>query len=60
MLSEFVRYLIYLEDLPFIDPEILQTWTKTEYLAQEYSKPVFEIKQDNPFLLKYKGEGTWK
>lgn len=60
MLSDFVRYLLYLEDLPFTDPEVLQSWTKTQYFAQSYTKPVFEIKQDNPFLLKYKGEGTWK
>lgn len=59
MFAEFFKYLLYLEDLPFVDPEILQGWTKTEYLSKAYNKPVFEIKENNPFLLKYKGEGAW-
>ncbi|MEH0155428.1 hypothetical protein V6R21_14875 [Limibacter armeniacum] len=59
MLTQFYKYLIYLEDLPFTDPEILKGWTKTEYLSGTYQKPVFEINDNNPFLLKYKGEGKW-
>lgn len=59
MMSEFIRYLIYLKDLPFNDPEVLQGWTKTNYLSGTYKKPVFTINQKNPFLLKYKGEGKW-
>lgn len=59
MLTQLYKYLIYLEDLPFTDPEILKGWTKTEYLDGTYEKPVFKIKDNNPFLLKYKGEGKW-
>jgi len=60
MLTEFYKYLIYLNDLPFIDPEILKTYTKTAYLTGTYKKPVFTINPKNSFLLKYKGEGKWK
>jgi len=59
MLTHFYKYLIYLNDLPFIDPEILKGWTKTKYLNGTYNKPVFKINNNNPFLLKYKGEGKW-
>lgn len=60
MLTHFYKYLIYLNDLPFIDPEILKGWTKTDYLnKKDYKKPVFKISPNNPFLLKYKGEGKW-
>ncbi|MDR6843870.1 hypothetical protein [Flavobacterium granuli] len=59
MLTDFYKYLIYLNDLPFTDPEILKGWTKTSYLSKIYSKPVFKIDPKNPFLLKYKGEGKW-
>lgn len=59
MLTDFYKYLIYLNDLPFTDPEILRGWTKTQYLAETYQKPVFKINPKNPFLLKYKGEGKW-
>lgn len=60
MLTQFYKYLIYLEDLPFTDPDILKGYTKTEYLNSSYQKPVFKIDSNNPFLLKYKGEGKWK
>ena len=59
MLTHFYKYLIYLNDLPFTDPEILKTYTKTNYLTGTYKKPVFTIDQKNPFLIKYKGEGKW-
>ncbi len=59
MLTHFYKYLIYLNDLPFTDPEVLQTYTKTKYLNGTYKKPVFTINPKNPFLLKYKGEGKW-
>ncbi|QLC64801.1 hypothetical protein LPB248_00460 [Flavobacterium sp. LPB0248] len=59
MMTHFYKYLIYLNDLPFTDPEVLQTWTKTAYLREPYKKPVFKIDPKNPFLIKYKGEGKW-
>ncbi|ABQ07801.1 hypothetical protein [Flavobacterium johnsoniae] len=59
MLTDFYKYLIYLNDLPFTDPDILKGYTKTSYLSGSYKKPVFTISQKNPFLLKYKGEGKW-
>ena len=59
MLTHFYKYLIYLKDLPFTDPEVLRGWTKTNYLTGNYKKPVFTINTKNPFLLKYKGEGKW-
>lgn len=60
MLTEFYKYLIYLNDLPFIDPDVLKTYTKTTYLNGTYKKPVFTINPKNTFLVKYKGEGKWK
>ncbi|OOG77341.1 hypothetical protein [Flavobacterium sp. A45] len=60
MLANFYKYLIYINDLPFTDPDILKGYTKTAYLNRTYTKPVFKIEPDNPFLLKYKGEGKWK
>jgi len=59
MLTHFYKYLIYLNDLPFTDPEVLKGWTKTGYLTATYKKPVFTVNPKNPFLLKYKGEGKW-
>ena len=59
MLTDFYKYLIYLKDLPFTDPDVLKTYTKTKYVTGTYKKPVFEIKPNNPFLVKYKGEGKW-
>lgn len=59
MLAHFYKYLIYLNDLPFTDPDILKGWTKTEYLTGTYKKPVFTISPKNTFLLKYKGAGKW-
>ena len=60
MFSDFYRYLIYLKDLPFTDPEILRSWTKSQYLINaNRQKPIFTINPKNPFLLKYKGEGKW-
>lgn len=59
MLTDFYKYLIYLNDLPFTDPEILKGWTKTSHLTGTYKKPIFTINPKNPFLLKYKGEGKW-
>lgn len=59
MLTQFYKYLIYLNDLPFTDPEILKGWTKTKYLSKAYTKPVFKIDPKNPFLLKYKDTGKW-
>ena len=59
MLTQFYKYLIYLNDLPFRDPEILKGWTKTKYVGPNYKKPVFTINPKNTFLLKYKGEGKW-
>jgi hypothetical protein len=59
MLTHFYKYLIYLKDLPFTDPEVLKGWTKTNYLTGNYKKPVFAINPKNPFLIKYKGEGKW-
>lgn len=59
MLTNLYKYLIHIEDLPFINPEILSTWTKTKYLSRSYSKPAFKINQNNTFLLKYKGTGKW-
>lgn len=60
MLTEFYKYLIYLNDLPFIDPDVLKSYTKTTYLTGTYKKPVFTISPKNSFLVKYKGEGKWK
>ncbi|CAN1525140.1 hypothetical protein MCETHM1_01206 [Flavobacteriaceae bacterium] len=59
MLTQFYKYLIYLNDLPFTDPEVLKGWSKTNYLSKVYKKPVFTINPKNPFLLKYKGAGKW-
>lgn len=59
MLTQFYKYLIYINDLPFIDPDILKTYSKTKYLTGTYSKPVFKIDPKNTFLVKYKGEGKW-
>lgn len=59
MLTDFYKYLIYLNDLPFTDPEVLKTYAKTAYVKGTYKKPVFTINPKNPFLLKYKGEGKW-
>lgn len=59
MLTQFYKYLIYLNDLPFTDPEVLKGWTKTNYLTGTYKKPVFTISPKNTFLLKYKGAGKW-
>lgn len=59
MLTHFYKYLIHLKDLPFTDPEVLKGWTKKDYLAGNYKKPVFTINPKNPFLIKYKGEGKW-
>ena len=59
MLTQFYKYLIYINDLPFTDPDVLKGWTKTSYLNGSYSKPVFKIDQKNTFLVKYKGEGKW-
>jgi hypothetical protein len=59
MLTHFYKYLIYLKDLPFTDPDVLKGWTKTNYLTGTYKKPVFTIDPQNTFLLKYKGEGKW-
>lgn len=59
MLTHFYKYLIHLNELPFTDPEVLKTYTKTKYLNGTYKKPVFTINPKNPFLLKYKGEGKW-
>lgn len=59
MLTDFYKYLISLNDLPFTDPDILKGYTKTKYLTGTYKKPVFKINPKNPFLLKYKGEGKW-
>ncbi|WP_348798476.1 hypothetical protein [Flavobacterium adhaerens] len=61
MMSNFYAYLMYLKDLPFTNPEILKTWTKSTYLnKKDYSKPVFSIDAKNPFLVKYKGAGAWQ
>ncbi|TPG42007.1 hypothetical protein [Flavobacterium pectinovorum] len=60
MLTEFYKYLIYLNDLPFLDPDVLKTYTKTAYLTGTYKKPIFTINPKNSFLVKYKGEGKWK
>lgn len=59
MLTQFYKYLIYLDDLPFTNPDVLKGWTKTKYLTGTYSKPIFTINPKNPFLLKYKGTGKW-
>jgi hypothetical protein len=59
MLTHFYKYLIFLNDLPFTDPEILKGWTKTNHLTGTYTKPVFTINPKNPFLIKYKGLGKW-
>jgi hypothetical protein len=59
MLTDFYKYLIHLNDLPFTDPDILKGYSKTGYLTGSYKKPVFTIHPKNPFLLKYKGEGKW-
>lgn len=59
MLTHFYKYLIYLNDLPFTNPDILKGWTKTNYLNGTYKKPVFTISPKNTFLLKYKGAGKW-
>ncbi|MEP6803956.1 MAG: hypothetical protein ABI892_05510 [Flavobacterium sp.] len=59
MLTDFYKYLISLNDLPFTDPDVLKGYTKTAYLTGSYKKPVFTINPKNPFLLKYKGEGKW-
>ena len=60
LMAQFMQYLIHIQDLPFTDPEILKTWTKTQYIGGNYSKPVLKIDPKNTFLLKYKGEGAWK
>ncbi|WP_428228671.1 hypothetical protein [Flavobacterium sp.] len=60
MLTHFYKYLIYLNDLPFTDPDVLKGYTKTKYLTGTYSKPVFKVDPKNPFLVKYKEEGKWK
>jgi len=59
MLTELYKYLIYLDDLPFTNPDILKSWTKSTYLRSTYKKPVFKINANNSFLLKYKGAGKW-
>ena len=59
MLTHFYKYLIYLNDLPFTDSEVLKTYAKTNYVKGTYKKPVFTVNPKNPFLLKYKGEGKW-
>ncbi|MFZ0599508.1 MAG: hypothetical protein WAM46_21145 [Flavobacterium sp.] len=59
MLTDFYKYLISLNDLPFTDSDVLKGYTKTTYLTGSYKKPVFTINPKNPFLLKYKGEGKW-
>nr|WP_315196438.1 hypothetical protein [uncultured Flavobacterium sp.] len=60
MLTQFYKYLIHLNDLPFTNPDVLKGWTKTNYLnKKDYRKPVFTINPKNPFLLKYKGAGKW-
>ncbi|KIA98587.1 MULTISPECIES: hypothetical protein [unclassified Flavobacterium] len=59
MLTHFYKYLIYLNDLPFTDPDVLKGYTKTNYLTGTYKKPVFKIDPKNPFLIKYKGDGKW-
>jgi hypothetical protein len=59
MLTEFYKYLIHLNDLPFTDPDVLKGYTKTAYLTGTYKKPVFTINPKNTFLVKYKGEGKW-
>jgi hypothetical protein len=59
MMTDLYSYLIYLNDLPFTDPDVLKSYTKTKYLTGTYKKPVFKINAKNPFLLKYKGEGKW-
>lgn len=60
MLTNFYKYLIHLNDLPFTDPDILKGYSKTGYLTGTYKKPVFTINPKNPFLVKYKEEGKWK
>ncbi|WP_244281442.1 hypothetical protein [Flavobacterium plurextorum] len=59
MLVNLYKYLIYIEDLPFLDPDILKSYTKSAYLRKSYSKPVFKITPLNPFLVKFKGAGKW-
>ncbi|BDU26917.1 hypothetical protein [Flavobacterium sp. GSB-24] len=59
MVQNLYKYLIYIEDLPFLDPDVLKTYNKSKYLQKSYNKPVFKIKPLNPFLVKYKGEGKW-
>jgi hypothetical protein len=59
MFTDCYKYLLYLDDLPFTDPEVLKGWTKTKYLGYPYKKPVFIISPTNPFLIKYKGTGKW-
>ncbi len=60
MLTQFYKYLIHLNDLPFTNPDVLKGYTKTNYLnKKDYRKPVFTINPKNPFLLKYKGTGKW-
>ncbi|MHC0442831.1 hypothetical protein [Flavobacterium sp. 3-210] len=59
MLANLYKYLIYIEDLPFLDPDILKSYNKGNYLQKSYSKPVFKIDPLNPFLVKYKGAGKW-
>lgn len=59
MMTNLYSYLIYLNDLPFTDPDVLKSYTKTKYLTGTYKKPVFKINAKNSFLLKYKGEGKW-
>ena len=60
MFANFYRYLIFLDDLPFTNPDILKGYTKTKYLRKKYNKPAFKINPKNPFLIKYKGEGKWQ
>ena len=59
MLTDFYKYLISLNDLPFTDPDILKGYSKTAYLTKSYKKPIFNISPKNPFLVKYKGKGKW-
>ncbi|MHC0442834.1 hypothetical protein [Flavobacterium sp. 3-210] len=60
MMENFYKYLIYIDDLPFTDIDILKSYSKTKYLRGSYLKPVFKIQPLNPFYVKYKGAGKWK
>ena len=59
MFANFYKYLIYINDLPFTDPDLLKGYTKKDYLNQDYQKPIFKINKNNPFLIKYNGQGRW-